>query len=156
MAAGFGQHFPGFAIVLIFVAIFPEGGDGVDGDGGFERGEKEDGGGNEVPGLDRDDVGGEEVDFVDGVRFFDAIAATELAEVSGAVADGGGFDLDAKEVAAEVDGDVVFEGIAPGLEDAVSMKGGGGHELKLDPFAALFVGFEFLPVLQCLRPCGGG
>jgi hypothetical protein len=38
----------------------------------------------------------------------------------------------------------------------VSMKGGGGHELKLDPFAALFVGFEFLPVLQCLRPCGGG
>jgi len=134
--------------VFVFVAVLFEGGDGIDGEGDFEGGFEDYGGGDEVPGADGDDVGGEEVDVVDGVGVFDEIVAAELAEVSGAVADGGGFDLHAGQVAAVFDGDVVGEGVSGGFEDAISVRGGGCHEFEFDPLAAFFESSELLPTLQ--------
>lgn len=75
-------------------------------------------------------------------------AVAEAAEVSSAFAGGEAFDLDAQEAAEVVDGDVVGEGVSPGLEDAKSAERGGGHEEKFDPFAALFERFELFPVFD--------
>ena len=52
----------------------------------------------------------------------------ELAKVSGAGTDGGGLDLDAENVWAVGDADIVGGGVAPGLGDGVSVLEGAGHE----------------------------
>jgi len=71
---------------------------------------EEDVGGDEIPGVLHDDVGGEEIELLEGVGRAEVVGL-ELAEVSGADAAGSGFDLDAHDAGAEVDGDV--EGAAP-------------------------------------------
>ena len=94
--------------------------------------------GIQVPEVFGDDVGGEEVDLGEGVVFFLVVVGFELAEVSGAGAGGGGFDLDAEEVGTVFDADVVGAGVSPGFGHFESMLHGGGHEAEFDPFAALF------------------
>ena len=107
--------------MFVEVAVFFQGGCGIERQGDFAGGLEDHGGGDEVPGLDGDDVGGEEVEFVDGVGVLGEIVAAELAEVSGAVAGAAGFDLYSQEAArAVVDADVVGQGVSPGLEDVIS------------------------------------
>lgn len=66
---------------------------------------EEDAGGDEVPGVLHDDVGGEEIELLEGVGRPD-IVGLERAEVSGADAARSGLDLDADDAGAEVDRDV--------------------------------------------------
>ena len=62
--------------------------------------------------------------MLDGVVLLLEEVGLELAEVSGAGADGGGFDLNAEDVGAVGDADVVGGAVAPGPGDVVSLSGG--------------------------------
>ena len=53
--------------------------------------------------------------MLDGVVLLLEEVGLELAEVSGAGADGGGFDLDAEDVGAVGDADIVGGAVAPGF-----------------------------------------
>ncbi len=94
--------------------------------------------GEDVPDVFGDYVADEEVDIVDGVDLaigsggFDAVAAFGVA--------GGGFDLDAEESAAEVDGGVVAVAVSPGNEDAEVEIGGAGEEGGFGGFSAALAG----------------
>jgi len=46
VASALGEESPGFAVVFVFVAVLFEGGDGEDGDGDFDGGLENDGGGD--------------------------------------------------------------------------------------------------------------
>ncbi|MGA2923449.1 MAG: hypothetical protein ABSE28_20280 [Candidatus Sulfotelmatobacter sp.] len=72
---------------------------------GFAFAAKEDADSDEVPGVLHDDVGGEEIELLEGVGRPDMVGL-ELAEVSAAGAARSGLDLDADDAGAEVDGDV--------------------------------------------------
>ncbi len=117
-------------------------------DAGFADFAEEQGGGDDVPGCDGDYVGGEEIELGESVILLFEVVGLELAEVSSAGAAGGGFDLDTEEVGAVVDADVVGASFSPGFEDAEAALGGGGHEAKFDPLAALLKTFEFFPVIH--------
>jgi hypothetical protein len=71
VASGFGEEAPGFAVLLVFVAVLFEGGYGVDGNAYFASGFEDYCGRDEVPGGYGDDVGGEEVYVFDGIGLFD-------------------------------------------------------------------------------------
>jgi hypothetical protein len=58
-----------------------------------------------------------------------------------------GQALDAQEVGAVVDADVVGASVSPGLEDVEATLGGGGHEAEFDPLSALLEAFEILPLV---------
>jgi len=90
------------------------------------------GDGNDVPGVGRDDVGGDEVELIAGVGNAvggDAAAVRIPAAVFGAL------DLDAQEAPVVLDGKVVGSGVAPGLDHAQAVFGGTGHEAQLGPLA---------------------
>ncbi len=68
---------------------------------------------DEVPGVLGDDVAGEVIDIVGRVRALRA--ASEVAELSRALAVRSGFHLDPYDAGAEIEGDVEGSGFAPGL-----------------------------------------
>ncbi|MGC1647871.1 MAG: hypothetical protein WA741_18775 [Candidatus Sulfotelmatobacter sp.] len=96
--------------MFVFVAVLFEGGYGIEGEADFHGWCEDHGRRDQVPGRDRDDVGGEQVDVVEGVGVLGEVVAVELSEVSGAVADTAGFDLHAEQAAGAFDVDVVGEG----------------------------------------------
>jgi len=114
--------------VFVFVAILFEGGYGIEGEADLYGWGEDYGGGDQVPDADRDDVGGEEVEVIDAVGILGEIVAAELAEVSGATAQGAGFDLHAEKASGVLDADVVGERVSPGFEYVIAMRGGGRHE----------------------------
>ena len=87
------------------------------------------------PGVYGDDVGGEEVDLVEGVVALFQVVGHELAADSLRAGAGGcGFDLHSEKVRAVFNANVIGLHVSPGLADG----GGGGlaglcHELQLDP-----------------------
>jgi len=122
------QQVPGFAVLLVF---------GV----GGVRGEEDVGlavggaDGEDVPGVGRDDVGGDEVDVAGGVG--DSVGV-EVAFVGVAAVEEGALNLDAGETGAVFGGEIVGGGISPGLGNAEAKFGGPGHEAQFGPFAARF------------------
>ena len=66
--------------MFVPVTVLFECGYRVDGDSCFPSGLQDDDRRDEIPGFDRDDVGGEEVEFVERVGFFDKPVAAELAK----------------------------------------------------------------------------
>jgi hypothetical protein len=133
MASRF-EEVPGFFVRFVFL-------------GGAAGGEEEvaaeaddDVGGEDVPDVFGDDVDGEEVDLVTGVEL--AAAGFDGDDVSAVLAGDGGFDLDAEEVTAALDGDVVAGGVSPGLGDIESALGDAGHEIEFGPLAAMFGIFD--------------
>src|SRR5580704_15411870 len=92
----------------------------------------EGGGGNDVPDVGFDYVGGYEVYLVVGVG--DAIVG-DVAFVGASAFVFGAFDLDAEEAAVVFDGEVVAGHVSPGLGDAESVLGGSGHETEFGPLA---------------------
>jgi hypothetical protein len=129
---------------------------GVDGDGKFGFGAEDFGCGDEIPGLGGEDVDGEQVEVVGAVALKSRAAVAEAAEVASAFASGKALDLHAEQVAAVFDYKVIFEVVAPGFEDAISVERGGGHELQFDPLSALLEIFELLPELLLVpiaHPC---
>ena len=56
--------------MFVAVAVFLQRGYGEDGDGYFDRGGQDYDGGDHVPDIFGDDVGGEEVEFVERVGLF--------------------------------------------------------------------------------------
>ncbi len=89
--------------------------------GGFDRaqhqaeaaGPEDDGGWEEVPGVFRDYVGGEEVDFAGGVAAIAPLIGLEGTEIAVADFVVGGFDLYAQEDAVVFDAYIVGGGVAP-------------------------------------------
>jgi hypothetical protein len=104
-------------------------------------------GGNEIPDLRLQDVESEQIHLSGIVAPFTILstASTETANVPAAFAMAGAFHLHAQQASALLDAHVIREIVSVGLEHVVSVEGGCGHEEELDPFSALFVGFEFLP-----------
>ncbi len=99
-SAAFVEERPGFFVGFVAVAVFLEGLDGVEHDSLFAFCAEEQGGGDDVPGFDRDDPstslrtgsGGEEIELGESVVLLFEVVRFELAEVSGAGAAGGGLD----------------------------------------------------------------
>src|SRR6185312_17381240 len=111
-AFAFGEQRPRLFVSFIFVAVFFEREHGVEHESGFARGAEDYGGGDEIPDILRNYVGGEEVYLLESVVLLFEEVRFELAEVSGAGADGGGLDLDAENVWAVGDADIVGGGVA--------------------------------------------
>ena len=88
--------------------------------------------GDDVPDVERDDVGGDEVDVflgVDGAAFADGVGGAGFV---GAGADGvGAFDLNAVEAVSVVEDEVVAAAVAPGLGDAEVPAGWRGRGRRL-------------------------
>jgi hypothetical protein len=99
--------------------------------------------GEDVPKIERDDVGYEEVDVgggVDGAAFADGVSSAGFISVG---AEGvGGLDLDAEEAASVVEDEVVALAVAPGLGDTESEGAGFVEE---GGFAALAGALGVLP-----------
>jgi len=95
-AVGFVEVVPGFAVAVVavgFAAAF-----GAEGDGGRAEDVRER---EDEPGIFGNDVGGEEVDFSEGVGDGASVdAAVGVDAVEAALELGGGFDLDADEARA--------------------------------------------------------
>jgi len=140
--------------VLVAVAVFLEGLHGEEHEALFAFATEEEAGGDEVPSVLHDDVGGEEVELLEGVGVAQ-IVGLELAEVSGADAAGSGLDLDADDAGAEVDGDVEGGRVSPGLENFEAVAQGFGHEAEFDPLAALLESLENFELVH-FAPCGRG
>ena len=85
--------------------------------------------GQNVPEIERHDVGDEEVDVVgrvDGAAFADGVSGASFV---GAGAERvGGFDLNAEKAVAVVEDEVVALGVSPGLGDAEAELGGLGKK----------------------------
>ena len=124
---------PGFFVGGVFLAWVA---------GGEQEVAAEDGddfGGEDIPDVFGDDVDGEEVHLVVGVVL---AAGLDGDDVSVELAGDGGFDLDAEESSAALDGAVVAGGVAPGLGDVKAPFGRAGHEDQFGPFAAMFGVFD--------------
>jgi len=141
---------PGFFVggVFGFLAVGSEEDVGL----GVSGGEGED-----VPDVDGDDVGGEEVDLRGGVRGAVVVEAAAIGFFLAALQ--GAFDLDAEEVAEVVDGEVVGSGVSPGLGENEAELGGALHETEFGPLSAEFgeqdVGaFEHAVIRLCGSGCG--
>jgi hypothetical protein len=153
VASTFCQQVPGFAISLVAVAVFSECRHGAYRYPDLARWREQDGGGDQVPDLFRDDVRREYVQLIDAAGFLDQLVSAELTEIARAVADRAGFDLHSNHVPVVFDGDVIFEGVSAGFEYVISVRGGIGHELQFDPFASLLECSEIFPILHPrLRP----
>src|SRR6185437_15545339 len=96
-------------------------------------------GGEDVPGVGGDDVGGDEVELSGKVG---AVVGGDVAFERASALMGGGFDLDAEEASVAFESEVVGSGVSPGLGEHEAEFGGAGHEAKLDPFASKLAGFE--------------
>ena len=97
--------------------------------------------GEDVPGVDGDDQGGEEIELVGAIHH---VAGADGAGVGVAAFVDGAFYLHAEEVAVMVRGDVVGGGFSPGLGDAESALGGALHETEFGPLSAEFVVLDVL------------
>jgi len=105
----------------------------------------------DVPGVGGDYICGDEVDLGAGVG---GAVGVEVAFVGAAALEQGAFHLDAEEVSAAFDGEVVGGVVAPGLGDAQAEFGGAGHETELRPLAArLGVADGTFWILHGFRPC---
>ena len=115
-AVGFEAHFLGLAVGI----EAEHGGGGAD----FY--------GDDVPDVEGDDVGGDEVDVffgVDGAGFAGGVSGAGFV---GLGADGfGALDLNAVEAVAVVEDEVVAAGVSPGLGDAEVAGGGAGRGRRL-------------------------
>ena len=89
-------------------------------------------GGDYVPDVGFDCVGGYEVYLILGVG--DAVVGY-VAFVGASAFVFCALDLDAEEVAIVFDGEVVAGHVSPGLGDAESVLGGAGHETQFGPLA---------------------
>jgi len=96
-------------------------------------------GGEDVPDVFWDHVDSEEVHLMAGVV---VVSGLDGDDVSVELAGDGGFDLDAEEVAAALDGAVVAGGISPRFGDVEAALGDPGHEDEFGPFAAVFGVFD--------------
>ena len=94
--------------------------------------------GDDVPDVFRDDVGDEEVDFFAGIDF--AAGSGGFDAVAGFGVEGGGFDLNAEESAAEFDDGVVAVAVSPGDADGEAEIGGAGEEGGFGGFSAALAG----------------
>jgi hypothetical protein len=92
-------------------------------------------GGNDVPGIGGDDVGGDEIELIGGVG---NSVGGYAAAVGVPAATLGALDLDAQEASAMLDGEVVRGSVSPGLGDAKAVLGGAGHKAQLGPFTPRF------------------
>src|SRR5712692_4343043 len=93
--------------------------------------------GEDVPEVERDDVGDQEVYVlggIDGAAFADGVGGAGFVGVG---AEGvGGFDLDAQEAASVVEDEVVALTVAPGFGDAESELAGFVEEGSFGALAA--------------------
>jgi len=125
---------PGFAI--LFEAHFPGGTVGIEAEhGGGHAGAD----GEDVPEVERDDVGDEEVYVlggIDGAAFADGVGGTSFVGVGAEAV--GGFDLDAEEAVSVVEDEVVALAVAPGFGDAESEGAGFVEEGGFGALAAAF------------------
>ncbi len=101
------------------------------GTGGFD--------GDDVPEVERGDVGGDEVGFFGGV---DGLAVASIFDAVAAVGEQfGAFHLNPIETAvAVVDDEVVAFAFSPGLADAEAHAGGAGEEGGFSGFSAALAG----------------
>lgn|SRR5580700_10050699 len=97
--------------------------------------------GEDVPGIDGDYQGGEEVELVGAV---DHVAGADGACIRVAALVDGAFHLNSKEMAVMVRSDIVGGGFSPGLGDAESALGGALHETEFGPLSAEFVVLDVL------------
>ena len=102
---------------------------------GTSAGAASGGEGNDVPDLDGNDVGGDEVEHAFAVR--DSVGVDVTFVGAGGVVAASGFDLHAQEISVVLDSDVVGRGVSPRTDDGEALLGGAGHEQKLGPLAAL-------------------
>ena len=123
---------PGIPEVLIAISLLA----GIEADGAV-GGQKRLLCRQDVPDFFRNNDDGEEVHFADEVRA-GTIAHAEAAAVGGTVALGDRLDLNALEMSAVLDSDVIAFGIAPRLEDYKAVLCGIGHETQLRPVATTF------------------
>jgi len=128
------EEVPGFFVGRVFLARAA----GVEVEVSAER--NDDLGGEDVPDVFGDDVDGEEIHLLAGVVL--AAAGSDGADVSAVLAGDGGFDLDAEEISAALDGDVVAGRVSPGLGDVEAALGDAGHEVEFGPLAAMFGIFD--------------
>lgn len=98
-------------------------------EGMVEGGERKD-----VPGVGGDNEGGDEIDFVGGIR---AAVAADRANVRMQALLASALDLDAEKASVVLDGEIVGGAFTPGLGDAQSVFGGASHEAEFSPFATL-------------------
>jgi hypothetical protein len=89
--------------------------------------------GEDVPGVSRNNVCGDEIDLVRGVR---AAAVADRANVGVQPLLAGAFHLYSEEASIVFDGDVVGSTISPGLGDAEAEFAGAGHEAQFGPLSA--------------------
>jgi hypothetical protein len=87
-------------------------------------------GGQDVPDVERDDVGYQDVDIFGGVDDFAfAVDAVDGLDVVAAGAqDFGAFQLDAPEAGAGIEDEIVALAVSPGLGDAEAQDSGFEHE----------------------------
>jgi hypothetical protein len=81
--------------------------------------------GEDIPDVERDDVGDEKVDVrgrVNGAALTDGICRAGFVGAGAETV--GGFDLDAEKAAAVVENEVVALGVSPGLGDAEAERAG--------------------------------
>jgi len=93
--------------------------------------------GEDVPEVERDDVGYEEIDVaggIDGAAFADGVGGASFVGVGAESV--GGFDLDAEEAATVVEDEVVAFAVAPGFGDAESEGTGFVEKSGFAAFAA--------------------
>lgn len=80
-------------------------------------------GGEDVPDVERDDVGEEDVDVVDGVGGFSGLIGVGGLDIVSAGAHGGGaLDLSAPQALAGVEDEVVTFAVAPGAGDTEAQR----------------------------------
>ena len=108
---------PGFAVLFEAGAVASL---GVEAEA-FAGGEGFDG--EDVPDVERDDVGKEDVDVVDGVGGFSGLIGVDGLDIVSAGAYGGGaLDLSAPEALAGVEDEVVTFAVAPGPGDSETQR----------------------------------
>src|SRR5437016_13790704 len=91
--------------------------------------------GNDVPGVTRDNVGGEESDLRGGVSAFEAAAAGGSDAVIVAAHHGDRFDLHAKQARAGIDHEIVASGVAVRFGDGKAESGGAAEKAQFGQLA---------------------
>jgi hypothetical protein len=90
---------------------------------------------DDVPGVGGDDIGGDEVEAVAGIR---RAVGSDVAFIRMSALVAGAFDLDAEKASVMLDGEIVGRHVSPGLGNAKAVLGGSGHKTGLGPFAPRF------------------
>lgn len=106
--------------------------------------------GNQVPDAYRNNIRSKKVNLVESVVLLIVVTAAAATEITGPPYHRRGLDLNPQQAAVVFDADVVSERVSPGFEDVISVRGGGRHEKKFDPFATLFESLEMMPMIHWL------